>query len=119
MKEHELESIGFEVVSMLKSDKFDDIAAQYGYALRYDRDANEVIEEDFRTALNECSGSMQNSNIAVSISHFEENDTGLESLIECDIQLEQSSGILVELILNTKGTIYLEQISSYRTEHHA
>ncbi len=119
MKESELETIGFEVVNMLKTENFDSIATEYGYALRYDRDTNQAIEQDFRTALDECSGSIDTSRIEISVSHFEENDTGLESLIECYIQLEQSSGILVELVLNSKGAIYLEQISSYRTNYHA
>ncbi len=119
MNAQELESIGFNVANMLKAEKWSDVAEQYDYALKYDRNAEEAIEAEFNSALNECVGNINHSKTVVSISHFEENSTGLESLIECDIQLEESSGVLIELILNAQGNIYLEQISSYRRNCHA
>lgn len=119
MKIEELKSIGQQVVIMLKEKKFCEIAAQYDYALKYDQNAEDAIKKDFENSLNECVGNIENSNTKITIKKFEENSTGLDTLIECDIPLEQNSGILVELILNTKGNIYLEQISSYRTAYNA
>ena len=43
----------------------------------------------------------------------------LKYLIECNIKLKESSGILVELIQSVEGSIYIEQISSYHLGNHA
>ena len=119
MEIEELISIGQEVVAMLKEKKFSEIAEQYDYALKYDQEAEAAIKNDFLSSLKECIGSIENSNTEITIKKFEENTTGLDTLIECDIPLEQNTGILVEIILSTKGSIYLEQISSYKTENNA
>ena len=119
MEIEELKLIGQEVVRMLKERKFCEIAEQYDYALKYGQNAEDAIKNDFESSLNECIGNIENSNTEITIKKFEENTTGLDTLIECDIPLEQNSGILVELILSTKGNIYLEDISSYRTAYNA
>ena len=119
MEIEELNSVGLEVVRLLKEKKFCEIAEQYDYALKYDLKAEEAIKNDFESSLNECIGNIENSVTEITIKKFKETSTGLDTLIECDIPLEQNSGILVELILNTKGNIYLEQISSYRTAYNA
>jgi hypothetical protein len=113
MIDEELEIIGYEVVDLLKTRSFEKIGSKYGYALRSDCSAEEAIEEDLEIAITECSGNIELAKAKVTISHFKPNETGLKSLIECSLPLGTSVGVLVELILNESGSVYLEQISSY------
>ncbi len=116
IEEQNLESIGLSVFEMLRKGKFKDIAENYGYALCFDRDAEAAIKDDFKIAVSQCAGDIDTFQAKVKVSRFKPNETGLSYSIECDIQLEQSSGVIVDIILNTKGQFYLEQISSYRKE---
>jgi len=114
MTDHELQKSGFEIAELLIHNRFQEVADKYSYALSFDLPPVLAIEKDFKAAVNECHGLINNNEISVSVTHFSENPDGLKTLIECDIPFELSTGIWVELILNHKGVIYLEQISSYR-----
>ena len=113
MTKEELYKIGVEVSELLKNRKFEIVGSSYGYAMSYGRDIASAIEEDFEEALKECHGKIEDSHALISVSNFESNEIGLVSLLECDFGLEHSTGILIELILGSKGNIYLEDISSY------
>ena len=44
---------------------------------------------------------------------------GLVALVTCTFPLERQTGVIAELILNSEGVLYLEQISSYRGQLNA
>lgn len=113
MTEEELKVIGLEVVDLFKNRSFEKICSTYGYALKMASSAEEAIEQDFDVAITECGGNIEQSKITVAVSHFEPNETGLKSLVECNFHLGVSVGVLVELIQTDSGSIYLEQVSSY------
>jgi hypothetical protein len=113
MTDEELIEIGFHVESLLRSGSFEMITSKYGYALSFDRRPSEAIESDLRLAESKCEGFLKDAEVAVQIAHFTPNEEGLVSEISCDFILRRQTGILVELILNNQGDIYLEQISSY------
>ena len=90
MTNEELEKVGYEVIELIKRRKFGEIGSVYGYAVRIGREAEAAIKSDFDVAVTECVGSIDNAKSSISISHFKPNETGLESLIECNFLLENS-----------------------------
>ncbi|AUM14700.1 hypothetical protein [Ketobacter alkanivorans] len=113
MTEAELNEVGVEVVSLLRNGDYQKIADKYSYALCFDREPSLAIKEDFEAARDEAVGEINDSKSTVNIKYFNENDSSLVALIECDFPLEFSTGIFVELIQNSKGSVYIEGISSY------
>ncbi|WP_185233955.1 hypothetical protein [Teredinibacter franksiae] len=57
--------------------------------------------------------------VEVVVSSFKENNIGLVFLAECSFPASDRSGIYVEVVLNSKGTVYVEQISAYSTVKNA
>jgi len=119
MSEAELKEIGIEIAELLKRKDFDSAGSKYDYALRMDRENKAAIRSDFERAITECVGNINESSFIVSSKDFEENSEGFKSLIECDFSLENSSGILIEIILHSNGKVYIEDISSYRVSLNA
>jgi len=114
MTDEELIEIGIDIEALLRNRSFESIAAKYGYALSFDLEPSEAIRKDFISSESECVGCFEDAEVEIKVSHFSHNDTGLISEISCDFKLKNQTGILVELILGSKGNVYLEQISSYR-----
>lgn len=109
----ELNNVGIKVAKLLQIGCFEEVASEYGYAFSFDKDSAIALKEDFEKACNEALGDISTSKFIVKASYFKENEAGLTALIECDFPMEHSTGVFVELILNLRGLIYLEQISSY------
>ncbi|WP_027709913.1 hypothetical protein [Zooshikella ganghwensis] len=109
----ELNEIGVQVAEWFQNENFESIALEYGYALSFDRKPSDAVKEDFELACNEVQGDIKNSKASVSTKYFENNESSMLALIECDFQLNYSTGVLVELIMKVNGNVYLEQISSY------
>lgn len=119
MKNQLLEEIGFKVIKSFLANDFESISKEFEYSLKQGRETTHAIKEDFINATNECIGELTGSSSEVKVITLEENTIGLDKLIECYINLEKSSGILIELILTTKGSIYLEDINSYGVNYDA
>lgn len=119
MSVEELHKIGEHVTKLLFEGNFKEVAELYGYALSFDMPNDMAIKEEFEDSLNECIGDLSSASISINVKKFDKNDIELSYLIECNVKLKKSSGILVELIQSGEGSVYLEQISSYHLENHA
>lgn len=114
MTNEELEEVGEKAASLLRKGCFEELTKKHGYALSFNRKDSDAVQEDLETELEQVCGNIHNAELEVLIKHFDSNELILKSLIECDLKMQRQTGILVELILTTDGTIYLEQISSYK-----
>jgi len=110
----ELESIAFEAINLIQCGDFARFGELFDYALKFERNACNAVKEDLESALVGTVGNFHEASPQVSIRKFEPNRNGLRYLLECDLKMENSTGVLMELIQNSQGAIYLEQISSYR-----
>ena len=114
-----LYKIGEHLTKLLLEGDFKEAAELYGYALSFDRPNDIAIKEEFEDSLNECVGNLSSASISIDVKKFDKNDIELSYLIECNIKLKESSGILVELIQSCEGLVYIEQISNYYLKNHA
>jgi len=86
--------------------------------MAYNRDLATAIQADFEHCLsiNDVPKNGQVSQIeSVVVKNFKPNDTGLLTLIECVVQINQSVRVLVELIAAKNGekvNLYLEDINA-------
>ncbi|MEM6545745.1 MAG: hypothetical protein AAF680_12625 [Pseudomonadota bacterium] len=113
MNDAALIEAGKEVAELLAARRFDELGSRFDYALKFQDDAKSAIEHDFDEAACECTGNPIDSPPLVSVSHLQPNDAGLVSLVECRLQYQEATGVLAELVLNSAGNLYLEQVSGY------
>jgi len=116
--ESSLSRLGEEACRLLIVKDFAGLAEKFGYALALNYAPAVKIEMDFQSCLSGCSvahpGSCSNIE-SVTVKHFKPNDTGLISLIECVVLVENKARVLVELIVTKNGKdlyLYLEQVSA-------
>ena len=120
MEVEELAKISENICDCLASGDYSGISNKYCYALSFDRSSNDALKEDFELALKECNSSLSKlGRVEVVVSSFKENNIGLVFLAECSFPASDRSGIYVEVVLNSKGTVYVEQISAYSTVKNA
>ena len=120
MEVEEIAEISRSICDGLISGDYSIVSKKYCYALSFDRPSSYALKEDFELALKECNTmSSQLGLVEVVVSKFGENNTGLILLAECRLAASDSSGILVEVVLNSTGSVYIEQISAYSTEKNA
>jgi hypothetical protein len=103
-----------KAIELLKSGSIDLLASQYGYALAFERPAYQAISED----LNECLaavGSTGFSNVSkdseITVNFLTENSAGIEAAIECVVETNSGTSLLVEFVSTAHG-LSLEQIST-------
>lgn len=115
----ELTEAGVELSKLLQEGAFERIASEYGYAISFDKSPIVAVEDDFNKACEEAVGDIYRSDFTVRSCYFKEPEMGLVALVTCTFPLERQTGVIAELILNSEGVLYLEQISSYRGQLNA
>lgn len=112
-----LADLGSVAAHLLCSGDFAALAAQFGYALAYDRDPAVAIREELALSLSDLGASALRlpPEKPPSVSYFEPNDTGLFALVEHYIPTDFSGHVLLELIVSSQGSdkhVVLEQVSA-------
>ena len=112
-----LADLGSVATRLLCSGDFTALAAQFGYALAYDRDPAAAIREELVLSLAELGASalVLSPDQPPSVSYFEPNDTGLFALVEQYIPTDRTGHVLLELIVSSQGSgkhVVLEQVSA-------
>lgn len=112
-----LSGLGSLAVRLLCSGDFTTLAAQFGYALAYDRDPTTAIREELAQSLAGlgASGLGPPPTQLPAVSYFKPNDTGLFALVEQRIPTDNGGHVLLELIVSSRGPdkhVVLEQISA-------
>ena len=105
---------GKEAIALVEERDFAALAAQFGYALAYDRDLALAIESDFKQCIAEAESPSSNSSQSIQVKYFKPNDTKLYALVECVTPVSSSATVLIELIVTGNSEekhIGLEQIS--------
>jgi hypothetical protein len=114
-----LTDFGVQLVQMIKDHAYDLIADRFGYAMALDRPQADAIASDIERCLTEDGRSATldvASDARILVKYFQQpNDANLFGLVECFLQLDQSSGeLLAELIVTAKDNNYyvsLEDVS--------
>lgn len=116
--EDSLARFGREIVDMLVTEHYEELAQRYRYAMAHGRAMASALREDFQLA--HANGRMV-PRIAdvprpgVRVSYFAPNESNLFALIECFVTFINNTQVLVELIVSTDGSDYylcVEDISS-------
>ena len=102
------------VIGLFREGDIKQIAAQFGYALKFDREAVTAIKEDLHKSIKDI-GETQDSVFAiepkVTIKGFNKPDM-FDVLIEIVFSHHRGS-LLIELISQTGNELYLEDISTF------
>ena len=113
--EKTLARFGAEAVALVASRNFTALAERFGYALAYDRNVAQAIEEDFEQCLSEAEEPSSQNSPSIQVKYFKPNDIPLYALVECITPIGQGSTVLIELIVTgvdgQEKHITLEQIS--------
>ena len=116
--ETSLRHLGMEAIQLVSFLDFKGLADQFGYSLAFDRDPSEAIKTDYEASIAEIKASPVTTGQAarsVTVKYFSPNTSNLFAVVECFAPILGASGILLELIITTKGQmkfISLEQISN-------
>ena len=106
--------IAEHVIGLFREGNFTQIATQFGYALKSDREAAAAIKEDLHKSIKEI-GETQDSVFAIepkiTIKSFNKSDM-FDVLIEIVFQHHRGS-LLIELVSQTGNELYLEDISTF------
>lgn len=117
MKYESLHTMGLEIFSLFKSEKFDLIAEKYPYALTFDRPMAEAIKEDFIAESSIIGFDVSASEVEVTVSNFEQ-ESDLDTLVEVFMSdTSRTFGIAVDIILHRDERMYIEGISSVYEVH--
>lgn len=106
LSESNLQALGKQLVSLLSSYRFDDIAKDFGYAVASGRPVAYAIRTDFSSALSDAGASGLPGTEAASylVSAFSSNDSNLLFLIECRLSIGDSRGhVLAEIVVSNSG----------------
>ena len=113
-----LSVLGAEVVRLIKTANYQELATRFGYALAFGQEPSAVMEQEIAMCLSEegrCATIDDAANPDISVQYFKPNDSNLFALVKCFLPLLQDPGeILVELIVTSEGReshVCVEQIS--------
>lgn len=108
-----LAQLGREAVALVEARNFIALGERFGYALAYERNLPQAIENDFAQCLAEAEGSSSNTAQSIQVKYFKPNDTSLYAVVECVAPVGKDAAVLVELIVTGQDEkhITLEQIS--------
>jgi len=108
-----LAQLGREAVALVEARNFIALAERFGYALAYERNLAQAIENDFAQCLAKAEGASSNTAQSIRVRYFKPNDTSLYAVVECVAPVGQEGAVLVELIVagQDEKHITLEQIS--------
>lgn len=96
-----LSIFGMEVVGLLLSGNYAELAQRFGYAMSYGRIPEEAIKEDFTNCC-QLDGSQPFSHKEVAptiaVKNFKPNDSKLLAVVECTVQVGNGAQVLIELV---------------------
>ncbi len=105
-----LSCFGTEVVGLLQSGNYVELAQRFGYAMSHGRVPSEALKEDFTSC---CQSNDSQPNItevvpSITVKYFKPNESALLAVVECTIEVGSGAQVLIELVA-TRGTdgIYL------------
>lgn len=95
-----LSSFGMEVVGLLLSGNYAELAQRFGYAVSYGRIPEEAIKEDFTNCC-QLDGSQpfrhKEVTPTIAVKYFKPNDSKLLAVVECTVQVGNAE-VLIELV---------------------
>lgn len=106
--------IAENVIDLFKQGDFSQIANNFGYALRFERDAAAAIKEDLNKSINEIDTTFESIFLIephITIKSFNEADM-FDVLIEI-LFTHHKGSLLIELIKQTSSELCLEDISTF------
>lgn len=114
--ETSLSAFGQEAQVLLVRRDYAALASRFGYARANGRPLAAALEADFLNAASSpiTVGSGEYLPLAITVTYFTPNATGLFAVIECPVSIAENSGVLLELIVTEKGEdryITVEDIS--------
>ena len=112
-----LAAFGTDAARLLCTGRFDALAAEYGYALAYDRLEAVAIQQD----LARCLFELRASSLAItdlppqtSVKYFKPNGSFIFAIVECVLPTTGCGKVLLELVVTSKGQqkhVCLEDVS--------
>ena len=108
-----------EALHLLCAGDTDTLAARFGYALRYDREASDAIDNDLRRCLTQVGASelvLPAAHPQPKVVYLGQSGTGLVALVQCLALTDNNATLLIELVVTENGMdkyIMLEEISVY------
>jgi hypothetical protein len=107
---------GEEAIEFIKTQNYRVLANRFGYAMQYDRDPAEAIEEDLARCLIETKDNTFISSTkspSITVKFFHPNEAGLVAVVECIFELSAGVWIGADLVANENDSVrnlYLENI---------